>query len=375
MSDKLPADLLDNRKEEHINLASKSQFRVQNNEKISSLFTYEPLFSTSINVCKNANEFKRSDYSLKYPCLQKEIFNKKCTLPLWVSSMTGGTKKALPLNQTLAKVSNHFGLGMGLGSCRPLLEESMKNNIPFKRCKNFADFNLRPYLKNNLPLVANLGIAQIEKLIKIHGAKSTCGILEEMLDSLGADGIFVHINLLQEFLQPEGDVIEVPVFETLCELLKYASFNVAVKEVGQGMGPKSLRHLMQLPLAAIEFAALGGTNFSQLEILRGGPKALNVFSEVGHEAGEMLDFVLSLKEQLSEKLMCKHFIVSGGIAHFLQGHYFVKRLEQKGLEGFYGQAHFLLDLAHQGESALMDYVNNVANGLAMALQVLEIKER
>ncbi len=372
MTDQFTLDNLGQRKEDHINLASSSQFSPSLAKELSALFNYEPLFATTPNVSKKSCHFEREHFSRYNPGLEKEIFAKKCTLPLWVSSMTGGTAKSLPINQILAKASNHFGLGMGLGSCRPLLEEHLNKNISFDKCQSFADFNLRTILKDDLPLVANLGIAQIEKLIEKFGVKLACQLIEQMLLALQADGLFIHINILQEFLQPEGDSIQVAPIVTLKKLLDFATFKIGIKEVGQGMGPKSLMHLVQLPLEVIEFAALGGTNFSKLEILRGGPGGLNPLAEVGHGATQMLDFMLSLKDNLGPKFICKHVIVSGGVRHFLEGQYYIKHLEKKGLVGFFGQAHCLLNFANQGDIFLMDYINNVAQGLAMAQRTLEI---
>ena len=75
--------------------------------------------------------------------------------PLWVSSMTGGTGKARHINRNLAAMCQEFGLGMGLGSCRSLLYDD----------RFFEDFNVRPLMVDR-PLYANLGIAQIEALLK-----------------------------------------------------------------------------------------------------------------------------------------------------------------------------------------------------------------
>ncbi|MCB0573814.1 MAG: isopentenyl-diphosphate delta-isomerase, partial [Saprospiraceae bacterium] len=105
-----------------------------------------------------------------------------------------------------------------------------------------------------------------------------------------ADGLIVHVNPLQEAMQPEGDLFKRPPLDTLRELLEIPELKVIVKEVGQGFGPESLRALLQLPLEAVEFAAAGGTNFAKLELLRSDPEKQMIFEKiaaVGHSAAEM----------------------------------------------------------------------------------------
>ena len=141
-----------------------------------------------------------------------------------------------------------------LGSCRPLLEDEAL----------LPDFDLRPILGEGTPFYANLGTAQVEYLLERGEAHRITALVKR----LRASGLIVHVNPLQEWVQPGGDRFHCPPIETIEKLLDETNLNIIVKEVGQGLGPKSLKALMALPLSAIDFGGLGGTNFSRVESLR-----------------------------------------------------------------------------------------------------------
>src|SRR5690606_23692016 len=116
-------------------------------------------------------------------------------------------------------------------------------------------------------------------------------------------GLIVHVNPLQAWLQPEGDFINKAPLETITELLTHFQYPVIVKEVGQGFGPASLKALLELPLAAIDLAANGGTNFSKLELLRADnlhKETYGSLMNIGHTAEEMLGW-LNQMELKTEK--------------------------------------------------------------------------
>ncbi len=279
--------------------------------------------------------------------------------PIWVSSMTGGTELAGRINKNLAKIVNKFNLGLGLGSCRQLLDSDEFLN----------DFKIRKYIGER-PFFANLGIAQIEQLI-ISGQ---IGKIDDLIKKLDADGLIIHINPIQEFIQPEGDKIFVKPLDTIKRLIDKTEFKIVVKEVGQGMGIKSLKELMLLPLTAIEFGAYGGTNFTKLELLR---KDNNNFEQnsslvnIGHNAEEMVDFIEMIKPELNNKISCNNFIISGGIKNYLDGYYLIERLNSPSL---YGMASGFLKPAMEGYEKLEKYVSEHLEGLKIAKTYLKIKK-
>ena len=279
---------------------------------------------------------------------------------MWVSSMTGGTALAGTINHNLARLCAEFGMGMGLGSCRQLLYGD----------EHLPDFDVRDTLGPDLPLYANLGVAQVEQLLNQGAALDS---ISALLTRLRADGLIIHVNPLQEAMQPEGDRFLRPALETIDAALQLFDFKIIVKEVGQGMGPESLRALLQMPLEAIEFAAAGGTNFAKLELLRSDPMKQAVFEKiaaVGHSAPEMLDFVNALKAELGDRCRVRHLILSGGVQDFLDGFYLLKK---SALPAVYGQASSLLRHARGEYAALRTFAEAQIRGLELANAFLRVR--
>jgi isopentenyl-diphosphate Delta-isomerase len=327
---------MEQRKQDHIRLTEDAR-----TAEADPRFYYEPILGDHANLCVPPVNFA----------------GKTMNAPIWVSSMTGGTEKAALINRNLAEACAEFGLGMGLGSCRPLLSDRNR----------WSDFNLRPILGKDVPFFANLGIAQLEEIIRANNLKA----VEDLVHELGADGLIIHVNPLQEWLQPEGDRFLKPPLETIREVLEKVNAPVIVKEVGQGMGPKSIESLLQLPITALDFGAFGGTNFSKLEWLRAGDsdRAMQEpFIRVGHTAETMLKWVHRTLEHPAINVQCQQLIISGGISDFLDGYYFVRTAK---IPAVYGQASGFLKHAQGEYSDLKRFVQSQIEGLSMAYACLD----
>ena len=328
-----------NRKRDHIELALKSQVNT-----LDPRFYYDPLFA--------AHPEKGS--------LKPFIFlNKTFKVPMWVSSMTGGTDMARIINRNLAKACGEFGFGMGLGSCRQLLYSD----------EHLEDFNVRPLMGDDVPLFANLGIAQLETLIE----RDEITLITQLLEKLRADGLIIHVNPMQEWLQPEGDRFKKPPIDTIKTLVEQLDCPLIVKEVGQGFGYESIKALLQLPLAAVDFAAAGGTSFSKLELLRGASdqqKMYGALAHIGHSAPEMVDFTNQIVAELGDNIRCQQIIVSGGIQDFLDGFYCIKKLS---LPAIYGQASAFLKHAQGDYADLKAFIGMQIRGLELAEAFLKVK--
>lgn len=325
------------RKLDHIDMAVEAQISAVLKDK---RFNYEPVFEAHPSKGQGPSP--------------KQFLGKTLKAPLWISSMTGGTGPARHINQNLAKGVGEFGLSMGLGSCRPLLESD----------EFFEDFNLRPLLGNQ-PFYANLGIAQIEQVL----LNDQWSKVERLVEKLKADGLIIHLNPMQEWFQPEGDRLTLSPLETIDRALEKNSFPIIVKEVGQGMGPKSLEALMLRNLEAIEFGAFGGTNFSRLEQLRQteGKTGFKEMALVGHTAEEMVGYVNQIIRSKPSLVKCENFIISGGVQNALQGYHL---MNQCAGHSVYGQAKAML-LAAKGEyEDFSKFLNTQLEGLAMAERYL-----
>ncbi|HRH57420.1 MAG TPA: hypothetical protein PLS10_07195 [Chitinophagales bacterium] len=273
--------------------------------------------------------------------------------------MTVGTDKAYHINANLARACNTFGMGMGLGSCRALLESD----------ERLKDFDFRKIIGDDLPFYANIGIAQLELLLKDKELFK----VDILIDKLQADGIIIHVNPLQEWLQPEGDKITEAPISTIQQFLDKTKQRVIIKEVGQGFGKESLRALLKLPVEAIEFAAHGGTNFSKLELLRSDEKKLGTYkaiAQIGHSAEEMVTFVNELRDELGDLVLCKQFIISGGIKNFLDGYYLMEKLQAPAV---YGQASALLQYADKSYEELEQFLHYQVEGLKLAKAFFKVR--
>ena len=328
----------ESRKKDHIEMAFRSRIT-----DLDSRFYYEPFLSA---------------HPSKNPIPSFNFLNKTFRAPLWVSSMTGGTGQARNINKNLARACGEFGFGMGLGSCRQILYSD----------EFLEDFDVRHLTGNEVPLFANLGIAQIEKLF----LQNDIFLIDELLKKLQANGLIVHINPLQEWLQPEGDRFLFPPIDTIKKLLNVADYPIIVKEVGQGFGPESIKALLQLPLAAIDFAAGGGTNFAKLELLRSSEEKQNVFNAVaglGHSAEQMVNWTNEAYEKLQDKIQCQQIIISGGVQDFLDGFYLTQKIKMPAV---YGQASSFLKYAQGDYAPLQKFISSQLEGLSLAYAFLRV---
>ncbi|HYP47350.1 MAG TPA: type 2 isopentenyl-diphosphate Delta-isomerase, partial [Thermoleophilaceae bacterium] len=174
--------------------------------------------------------------------LQTELLGRRLAAPIVVSAMTGGTSEAAAMNDRLAGAAAEHGIAMALGSGRVLLEDPGL----------LATFGhgSRPPL-----LLANLGASQL-----------TPERAERVVELLEADGLSIHLNPLQEAVQPEGT----PAFGGVLELIaqtvtRLAPLPVVVKEVGFGLDPEDVRMLHGTGVAALDVAGAGGTNWALIE--------------------------------------------------------------------------------------------------------------
>lgn len=328
------------RKEDHITLAFASQ---QDKLLLDKRFYYEPMLSSHLKD-DTLLETKWAGYELK--------------LPLWVSSMTGGTEKAKRINFNLARACGKYGFGMGLGSCRSLLFSD----------EYFQDFNVK-HLMEEYPLYANLGVAQVEILAQ----QGDWQRIENMVSKLRADGLIIHVNPLQEWLQPEGDRFSLAPIDTIKMALENLSMPIIVKEVGQGMGPRSLDALMRLPLKAIEFAASGGTNFSTIELFRADKKRKELLenaTRVGHTAEEMVHILNQLIKENGNEYKVEDIIISGGVKDFLDSYYLRKISKSNAISG---HASGFLKHALIDEQSLDEFIETMSEGLLMSESFLHVR--
>lgn len=175
------------------------------------------------------------------------LFGKRISAPILVSSMTGGTTQAGLFNRRLAEAVQAKGLAMGVGSQRAALEQSQAE----------ASFSIRTYAPDAL-VFANLGAVQLNYGYSVDQC-------QRAVDMVEADALILHLNPLQEVLQPEGDNHWGGLLSRIEEVCALISVPVIAKEVGWGISWQAARQLIGAGISAIDVAGAGGTSWSEVE--------------------------------------------------------------------------------------------------------------
>ncbi|MFN2449476.1 MAG: type 2 isopentenyl-diphosphate Delta-isomerase [Candidatus Baltobacteraceae bacterium] len=178
------------------------------------------------------------------------LLGKPLRAPIVISCMTGGTPQAREINRTLARVACQYGFALGLGSGRALIEHPALLDT-------FAVRDAAP----GVLLFANLGAVQLNKGYGLEDCR-------RLVDLIEADALVLHLNALQEALQPEGDTAFRGLLKQIARLCAKMPVPVVVKEVGWGIDAPCARALLGAGVAAIDLAGAGGTSWSEVERFR-----------------------------------------------------------------------------------------------------------
>lgn len=236
-------------------------------------------------------ELDRNDIDLSTNFLGKSL-----NAPLLISSMTGGTEQAGIINRRLAQIAQEYKLAMGVGSQRVALEKPQ-----------IADtFAIRKYAPDVL-LFANLGAVQLNY---------QCGVDEclQIIDILEADALILHINPLQEFIQPRGDTNFRGLLDKIATICAKLPVPVIAKEVGNGISALMAEKLISVGIQAIDVAGAGGTSWALVESERAEnilqQRLGRTFADWGLPTAEC---VYSIRTQFPDIPL----IASGGLRHGL----------------------------------------------------------
>lgn len=175
------------------------------------------------------------------------LFGKQLNAPLLISSMTGGAAGASAINRNLAAAAQANGIAMGVGSQRAALEHP----------ETAGTFKIRQAAPDIL-LLANLGTVQFNYGYTVEHCRRAVDMIE-------ADALILHLNPLQEAVQPEGDTRFSGLLNKIEAVCRSLSVPVVVKEVGWGISGDVARRLASAGVTAIDVAGAGGTSWSQVE--------------------------------------------------------------------------------------------------------------
>ena len=178
------------------------------------------------------------------------LFGKRLSAPLLISSMTGGTEIAQAINRNLARAAAKHEIAMGLGSQRAAIEDRALAG-------SFCIRDIAP----EILLFANIGAVQLNYGYGVeHCLKA--------IDMVSADGLILHFNVLQEAVQPEGDINFSGLLRKVESICARVSVPVIAKEVGWGFSEAAVRDLAGAGVSAIDVAGSGGTSWSEVEYHR-----------------------------------------------------------------------------------------------------------
>ncbi len=183
--------------------------------------------------------------------LSTTVFNHNFSAPLIVGALTGGTSEAAKINATIAEAVEELGLGMGVGSQRVAIEDKkLEKTFAIARKKAPTAF-----------LIANLGGVQ---LVHGYGLKE----VKKAIEMIDADAVAIHLNPLQEAIQPEGQPCFKGVLEEISEIARELEKPVIAKETGAGISAEEAKKLEAVNVKGIDISGAGGTSFAAVEYYR-----------------------------------------------------------------------------------------------------------
>ena len=176
-------------------------------------------------------------------------------LPLIVTGMTGGYPDAERINGQLAEACAEVGVALGVGSMRSVLDDP----------RHASTFSVVKGAAGTIPILANLGAVQVARS---HRQQTLQRTLDHVVSLVDAAAVAIHLNPLQELMQPEGEPEYAGVLDAIAAAVQHSPVPVVVKEVGAGISGRVARQLASVGVHMIDVAGAGGTSWAGIEILR-----------------------------------------------------------------------------------------------------------
>jgi isopentenyl-diphosphate Delta-isomerase len=196
--------------------------------------------------------------------LTVDFLGRRLAAPLLISCMTGGTAAAGRINRNLAEAAERTGIAVGVGSQRKALEDP--GQVPTFTVRDVAP---------TIPLLANLGAVQLNYGLGVDDCRRA-------VDMIGADALVLHLNPLQEAIQPEGQRNFAGLLDKMGHVAAHLSVPVVAKEVGCGISSRTTRALVERGIKIVDVAGVGGTSWARIEAQRAGdPEIGEIFAGWG----------------------------------------------------------------------------------------------
>jgi len=329
------------------NISSNTSFRKDDHLKIciENNVKYENVSSGFDNYIIRPNiltEITPEDVDLSTTFLDKSMDS-----PLLIAGMTGGSEKGKEINKIIATVCAEFNIGMGVGSQRAAIENPSL----------IDSFQVRDKAEN-IPLLANLGIAQFSSGYSVKE-------VEKAIEMINADGLAIHVNPLQEFIQYDGNKNLINIKQSLIKLVSGCKCPIIVKSVGTGFSKEDMKFLSSLNINAIDIAGAGGTNWKKIEMYR-NPSLSDLSSTLINWGIPTADCLVNAVEVISDS--SKKIIASGGIWSGMDA---VKALIL-GADYVAFALPALLAINKDSEAGLRKFIHNYILEMKIVLTMLDI---
>ncbi|MCS7102585.1 MAG: type 2 isopentenyl-diphosphate Delta-isomerase [Candidatus Korarchaeum sp.] len=228
------SDLTNRRKAEHIEIAL--------SDEVDLSFKFN--WFDSVRLMHNAlPDHSFDDIDLSWRFLGYEL-----EAPLLIEGMTGGHESSLPINEALAGAAHAERIAIGVGSQRAALKDRSL----------IGTYRVVREVAHDVPVIANLGVSHILGEEGTDNAKRA-------IDMIDADAIAIHLNPLQELIQPEGDKNFSDSLISIRDLVRELDVPVIIKEVGSGLSYGLSLTLRRTGVEYLDVAGQGGTSWSLIE--------------------------------------------------------------------------------------------------------------
>jgi len=272
--------------------------------------------------------------------LSMTFLGKLLQAPILISSMTGGFDLARKVNRNLAAAAQSLGLAMGVGSQRVAVEEPSAA----------GSFEVRDVAPDIL-LFGNLGAVQLNYGYTVEHCRRAVSMI-------GADALILHLNVLQEAVQPEGNRNFKGLGEKIAAVCRDLEVPVIAKEVGNGISVDAAIRLQRAGVKALDVAGYGGTSWSAVEAQRAvkqGKRPDTAFAAWGIPTEEAL---VSVRQALPDIQL----IASGGVR---SGVDIAKAIALGADLGAFGQP--LLAAALESSAKVIEFIAGVIHELKVSM--------
>ena len=249
---------------------SMSDIEQRKNDHLDIVLRNEKRVSPQTNGLRDINFIHCAlpELDLSQIDLSSKFLNKHVQAPLLISSMTGGPARSVSLNTNIALACSELGLAFGVGSQRIALEGT-----------SIAGFSKD--LRSAAPsavILANFGAAQLRDW---DGAE----MAHRAVDMIEADGLIIHLNPMQEAVQPNGDTNWTGILKKIEDICSTCSFPIICKEVGSGLSGTVAKQLIDAGVTVIDVAGSGGTSWVTVEAARAEDTIQQQIAEPFHDWG------------------------------------------------------------------------------------------